>query len=176
MPHFYAFMRKVGTDLLPRQYREPKGFLGQWMSNMVSKAGRATDQRRRMDVPLKLADEPVIYEAKKAAVEADSPHLSEETRKKEVASEMFDHISASCEVLVGIGLVLGYTFWYLAQHPNAQNLFWAELEEYGIDMTNPEQRDVAGPASRSRSIELDSLPYLRGVIHESVIKIMRRNV
>ncbi|CAG8973893.1 hypothetical protein HYALB_00003671 [Hymenoscyphus albidus] len=165
MPHFYAFMRKVGIDLLPRQYRESKGFLEQWMSNMTSKADRATDQKRRMDVPLKLAAEPVIYEATKAAVEADSPHLSEEARKKVVASEMFNHISASREVL---GLVLGYTFWYLAQHPHAQKCIWAELEEYDIDMTNPEQLDVADPASRSRPIELDSLPYIRAVVDESL--------
>ncbi|KAI0513156.1 hypothetical protein F5B22DRAFT_647968 [Xylaria bambusicola] len=76
-------------------------------------------------------DEPTVYETPKIAVEKDSEHLSAESKRKEVRSEMLDHISASREVL---GLVPAYSFWYLAQNPHVQQSIRDELKEANIDM------------------------------------------
>lgn len=67
------------------------------------------------------------------------------------------------------GLVLGYTFWYIAQNPNAQKRIQAELDTHGINMMKPDHFTDKDPVTRkSRAAELDSLPYLRAVIDESL--------
>ncbi|KAF7630134.1 hypothetical protein AFLA_010763 [Aspergillus flavus NRRL3357] len=63
-----------------------------------------------------------------------------------------------------LGLVLGYAFWYLAQHPDAQQRIQTELNSQGIDMRSRET--VTNSSKRPRAVELDSLPYLRAVIDE----------
>ncbi len=92
LPWLYKMMKKVSVDLLPTRYADSRVFLEQWMAGMALKADNATDQARRAGLPLEGADEPVVYEMARAAVERDSPHLSKEAKRQEVASEMFDHI------------------------------------------------------------------------------------
>lgn len=91
-PSLYKLLRYISIDLLPRKYTESADFLGRWMSDMASKADRATDRKRSTGLPLALEDEPVVYDMAKEAVRKDSPHLSEGDQRKQVASEMFDHI------------------------------------------------------------------------------------
>lgn len=166
MPRLYKLMSALGIDLLPSSYTKSKEFLENWMSDMASKADAAIDQKRKAGLQLSFADEPIVYETASAAVEKDSPHLSEQDKREEVSSEMFDHISASREVL---GLVLGYAFWYIAQNPGAQQSIRGELTAHGIEIPRPNDfRDIAERNDRYTSAKLDSLSYLRAVIDESL--------
>ncbi|KAI1167338.1 cytochrome P450 [Nemania serpens] len=155
---------------------------------MASKADAVIDQKRKASLQLAFADEPVVYETARAAVEKDSPHLSEQDKREEVASEMFDHISASREVLGKvpslctllmrrieaeqadrIGLVLGYAFWYIAQNPGAQQAIRGELAAHGIKISRGNEfGDATEHNHRCISSKLDSLPYLKAVIDESL--------
>ncbi|KAL3472722.1 cytochrome P450 [Aspergillus californicus] len=155
MPGLYKFLKTVGINLLPRRYVEATAFLESWMSAMADKAERAITWKRSTGLALPPKDEPVVYETARAAVTEDSPHLSEQEQRMQIASEMFDHVC----------LVLGYAFWYLAQHPGAQHRIHTELQEHGIDMSSPSVygQDTISP---SRAVQLDSLPYLCAVINE----------
>ncbi|GIC86015.1 uncharacterized protein Aud_002375 [Aspergillus udagawae] len=163
-PGLYAFLKLVGINLLPKKYTDATAFLEGWMSQMVEKAERMIGWKQRTGLTLAPKDEPAVYETAMEAVRSDSPHLSEKEQRMQVASEMFDHISASREVL---GLILGYAFWYLAQHPDAQHRISAELDAHGIDMSSRSHdsntQDTGAP---SRATQLDSLPYLHAVIDE----------
>ncbi|KAJ6090442.1 hypothetical protein N7486_009257 [Penicillium sp. IBT 16267x] len=160
MPGLYKLFKALGTNLLPRKYSEGIEYMENWMSAMTDKADHTITLKQNKGLNLEAKDEPVVYETAKEAVKKDSPHLSLEAQKMQVQSEMFDHVSASREVL---GLVCGYALWYLASHPDAQQKIHAELEEHKIDMTSPIHQD---PSGLDRSSRLDSLPYLRAVIDE----------
>ncbi|KAI1432068.1 cytochrome P450 [Xylaria sp. CBS 124048] len=166
MPRLYKLMKSLGINLLPGSYAQSKHFLEKWVSDMVSKADATIDRKRQTGLPVALADDPVVYETAKMAVEKDSPHLSREAKREEVGSEMFDHISASREVL---GLVLGYAFWYIAQNLGAQQTIREELVTRGIDLSCPPQSDDGSEHMRTKTAaKLDSLPYLKAVIDESL--------
>jgi hypothetical protein len=92
LPRLYKLMKFFSIDLLPSSYRDSKKFLENWMSDMASKADTAIDQKYRTSLRLGPADEPVVYETARTAINKDSPHLSERDKREEVASEMFDHI------------------------------------------------------------------------------------
>lgn len=92
LPILYKLVKRLGFDLLPGEYRESRKFLEEWMSDMVSSADRPADDSKRSGKRTRFTDQPTVYEVTKAAVEADSPHLRDETKRKEIASEMFDHI------------------------------------------------------------------------------------
>lgn len=92
MPLLYKLLKSFGVDMLPASYAKSKRFLEKWLSDMASKADAAIDQKRQSNLQLSLADDPVVYEIARAAVEKDSPHLGEQAKREEVASEMFDHI------------------------------------------------------------------------------------
>ncbi|QMW25264.1 hypothetical protein G4B84_000509 [Aspergillus flavus NRRL3357] len=118
-------------------------------------------------MPLALEDEPVVYDMAKEAVRKDSPHLSEGDQRKQVATLVSARIMLMVPKLQRgkvLGLVLGYAFWYLAQHPDAQQRIQTELNSQGIDMRSRET--VTNSSKRPRAVELDSLPYLRAVIDE----------
>lgn len=91
-PYLYKTLKRAGIDMLPKQYAQSRKFLERWMLEMATKADRAAKQDQETSQPLDSADEPVVYEAAKVAVEKQSPAMSEESKRKEVASEMFDHI------------------------------------------------------------------------------------
>lgn len=68
-----------------------------------------------------------------------------------------------------IGLVLGYAFWYISQNPGAQHSIREELTAHGIKMPRPNEfGDPAEHSHRCTSAKLDSLPYLKAVIDESL--------
>ncbi|KAL4905244.1 cytochrome P450 [Aspergillus multicolor] len=165
MPGLYKLLNAIGVDLLPRSYGESKEFLESWMAQMADDAERTIAWTKSTGLPLAAKDEPVVYETAKNAVRKDSPHLSEEEQRMQVASEMFDHISAAREVL---GLVLGYAFWYLAQHPTAQHRIAAELKEHNINTSSssPTPSSTDDNAGSNGATQLDALPYLNAVINE----------
>lgn len=68
------------------------------------------------------------------------------------------------------GLVLAYTFWYLAQHPYAQKRLRDELMASGIDMTSrpTPAADMSTSLSGSIPTALDKVKYLDAVINESL--------
>ncbi|KHN96075.1 Cytochrome P450 [Metarhizium album ARSEF 1941] len=69
----------------------------------------------------------------------------------------------------GTGLVLGYTFWYLAQHRHAQLRIRAELEAAGIDMTKrPAPETDVSISPDSIPVALEKVKYLDAVICESL--------
>lgn len=105
MPRLYKLMSIVGIDLLPNSYTKSKSFLEKWMSDMASKADAVIDQKRKASLQLAFADEPVVYETARAAVEKDSPHLSEQDKREEVASEMFDHICKCAPASGGLACI-----------------------------------------------------------------------
>jgi cytochrome P450 len=75
-------------------------------------------------------------------------------------------IAASREVL---GLVLAYTFWYVAENPQVQQRIRDELTSSGIDMTTvPSPATLGSNLSTSIPSALDKLPYLSAVINESL--------
>jgi len=92
LPRLYRLMRFLSIDLLPSKYRDSKKFLERWMSDMASKAETVINQKHKTRLQLAPADEPIVYETARTAVNKDSPHLSEQNKREEVASEMFDHI------------------------------------------------------------------------------------
>lgn len=92
LPGLFKACSRLGINLMPKSYYEAKAFLEQWVTDMTIKADRAIDQRKTTADTVPPVDQPLIYEATKDAVEKDSPNLDVETKRKEVASEMFDHI------------------------------------------------------------------------------------
>ncbi|OAQ60249.2 cytochrome P450 [Pochonia chlamydosporia 170] len=176
-PLLYGILKKLSIDLLPKKYACSKLFLEDWVENLSTKADTTIAATKKSDASgqpaVAVQDEPVVYAKAKQMVENDSPQLSSHEKRLEVASEMFDHISASREVL---GLVLAYTFWYLAQDPHAQHEILAELTAAGVDVTGVGKKvqresecQSANNQHRDRlAAQLDSLPYLRAVINESL--------
>ncbi|KAL6831653.1 cytochrome P450 [Trichoderma camerunense] len=166
MPFLYNILKNVGIDLLPRSYWTSKKFLETWLRKMESKADETIRQRSKMKHSIPPENQPVVYETIKLAVKKDSPHLDEQTQQAEIGSEMFDHISASREVL---GLVLSYTFWHLAQNPHAQRRVREELIEAGIDLTSaPKLADYSTDLSTALPVALGKLKFLEAVIQESL--------
>lgn len=94
LPGLFKICSRIGIDMMPTSYYNAKAFLEQWVTGMTLKADRAIYQSKATGDTVRHVDQPVVYEATKNAVEKDSPHLNIETRRKEVASEMFDHICA----------------------------------------------------------------------------------
>ncbi|KAF6230034.1 hypothetical protein HO133_004372 [Letharia lupina] len=107
------------------------------------------------------ADIPVVYQQVQKSVWADLKGADTQTKKSEIASELFDHMSAAREVL---GLVLSYTLYYISQNQQAQNRLRSELASAGLSITITDSEPnptLPSPAS------LDSLPYLTAVLNES---------
>jgi hypothetical protein len=92
MPLVNDILRRVGIDTLPKSYTTSKQFLEDWMTEMTLKADHTEENHRLTKDPALAEDQPVVYSAVKAAVEKDSPHLTVDGKRLEVASEMFDHI------------------------------------------------------------------------------------
>ncbi|EQL00455.1 Cytochrome P450 [Ophiocordyceps sinensis CO18] len=117
LPTLTRCLKAVGVDMLPASQRRSTRFLEDWLLDMCERAERAAERGLTQDTP-------VVYRLVKRGVEADMPGASEDTRKREIASELFDQMSGGREVL---GLVLAYTIFYISQNPSAQARLRAEL-------------------------------------------------
>ncbi|KAL8950435.1 MAG: hypothetical protein Q9222_003529 [Ikaeria aurantiellina] len=113
------------------------------------------------------ADYPTVYASVRNAVDHDSSHLDAQSKSSEVASELFDHMSSSREVL---GLVLAYTLYYVSQNPIAQHRLRQEIAS-----ATPEMQNLAGlddsdlqDHNLPSAASLDQLPYLSAIICESL--------
>jgi hypothetical protein len=100
MPQLYVLFKKLGVDLMPSSYVESKSWLEGWMMEMAEKADKTIHQRNNIGQNISHEDQPIVYEATKAAVEKDSPSLSADEKTTQVLSEMFDHICESAAVLI----------------------------------------------------------------------------
>lgn len=92
MPLIYSISRSLGMNLLPKSYARSKDYLEAWMTGMAEKADHLITHRTLTGQAVSVEDEPIVYETIKTAVERDSPQLVGEAKRKEIASELFDHI------------------------------------------------------------------------------------
>ncbi|WPA95405.1 uncharacterized protein RHO25_000004 [Cercospora beticola] len=169
LPGWTRALRKIGVDMLPRSYYTSREALEEWLLEICDRA--------ELDItvmnPTGLSKEPAsLYQVLKAAVEIDSPQMSREEQRLEIASELFDQISGAREVL---GLVLAYTILYISQNPDAQEKLRNEVlacmpRAKSEDATyhddrggDAELKEAQSPAPAS----LDRLPYLSAVLKES---------
>ena len=182
LPTITRWMNALGIDMLPKGHLPSKHYLERWMMGLCDKANEArslTDQGLLKDP----ADIPIVYQQVQKSVETDLKGADRQTKKLEIASELFDHVctrvmpfpsrqqshvtdlrrpaAAAREVL---GLVLGYTLYYISQDKQAQDRLRREIAsaDLSITITNSEPNPtLPSPAS------LDNLPYLTAVLKES---------
>ncbi|KAL8638751.1 MAG: hypothetical protein Q9228_004126 [Teloschistes exilis] len=167
LPLLTRSLAKVGIRLLPETAVQSKKWIESWLMDMI----RAADTSMQTSEKLVLEDSenyPTVYASVKRAASHRSGQKDAESVQAEIASELFDHMSSAREVL---GLVLGYTLYYLAQNPAAQHRLLTEIVSVVPEMQhlsaslnplNPQDRRLPSPAT------LDELPYLSAIINESL--------
>lgn len=77
--------------MLPRDYLSSKTYLEGWMMNLCDKAeeARVLAEQGNIKDP---SDIPVVYQQVKKAVDVDLKEADLETKRLEIASELFDHM------------------------------------------------------------------------------------
>lgn len=91
LPNITKWLNALGIDLLPKEHLPSKHYLEQWMMGLCDKANEA---RSSADLELLKdpADIPVVYQQVEKSVEAGLKGASKQTKKLEIASELFDHM------------------------------------------------------------------------------------
>lgn len=91
LPELTKVVKSLGIDLLPKSHFVSKQYMESWMLAMCDKADEACSllQKGELKDP---ADVPAVYQQVTMAVAEDSPYMHEEIRRREVASELFDHM------------------------------------------------------------------------------------
>ncbi|RFU24981.1 hypothetical protein B7463_g11355, partial [Scytalidium lignicola] len=156
---------------MPNSHHYSKQFLENWLLQLCDRAefiGFTAEKERLMNA----SDTPVVYQLVKKGVDTDMPNASFDTKRKEIASELFDQMSGGREVL---GLVLAYTIYYISQNPSAQARLRTELatlepsmRETDPTLTDEVKRDTFTGGSRLPCPgSLDQLPYLSAILKES---------
>ena len=181
LPTITKWLAALGVDMLPKQHIPSKHYLERWMMGLCDKANEArslADQGLLKDP----ADIPVVYHQVQKATEADMNGADTQTKKLEIASELFDHMCTQmtlpleAAILVAdlylplagarevLGLVLSYTLYYISQNQQSQYRLRSELASAGlaITITDSEPNPALPPPA-----SLDSLPYLTAVLKES---------
>lgn len=93
LPRITRFLKAIGIDILPKEHLGSKLYLERWMIGLCDKANKArilADQSLIKDP----ADIPVVYQQVYKAVEVDLKEADSQTKRLEVASELFDHMCA----------------------------------------------------------------------------------
>ncbi|KAL8956983.1 MAG: hypothetical protein Q9193_005631 [Seirophora villosa] len=161
LPRFTRVLERVGVRLLPKRASTAKKWLESWMMAMC-KAADATMRRAEKSTLENDADFPTVYASVRGATDQDSNHLDAHSKQSEVASELFDHMASSREVL---GLVLAYALYYLSQKPAAQRRLREEIAFAAPEMHRPSSSNSPNLPSAAT---LDKLPYLSAIICESL--------
>ncbi|KAI1818321.1 cytochrome P450 [Poronia punctata] len=161
MPLVHKMLTSLGVDLMPAGHVESTEWLESWMMEMCDGAERTLHNKSHQPEDAPLVFEPVYSASKKEYTPSDL-----ESRRKAIASELFDHMSGAREVL---GLVLAYTIFYIARHPTAQQTLREELVAAQLDMRwhGEEVTDSSGGKMPSPQA-MDKLPYMSAVLKESL--------
>ncbi|KAB2571079.1 Cytochrome P450 98A1 [Lasiodiplodia theobromae] len=156
LPALSKLVTKLGFSIIPKEGKEATRWLEDWLQQMCDRADAAIEKGDLLDA----ANVPIVYQQVKQAVNRDCSDDSETTRKRKIASELFDHMSSAREVL---GLVLGYAIFYLSGKPEVQSKLREELLGLSSPITaGTSESQLPTPSS------LDDLPYLDAVIKESL--------
>ena len=85
------WLHVLGVDMLPKAHLLSKYYLEQWMLDLCDKANeaRARAGQRLLKDP---ADVPVVYQQVQKIVNTDMKGADKQTKKLEIASELFDHL------------------------------------------------------------------------------------
>ncbi|KAG9764882.1 hypothetical protein KCU73_g752, partial [Aureobasidium melanogenum] len=162
LPGFTTILSYLGISPLGSRYYHARSWLEKWILDMCSRADEILE-RRSYGLETPTADQPTVYEQVKSAVEKDCPNLDATAKRLLVASELWDQLSGAREVL---GLVMGYSFHYIAGSPDSQNSMRAEFHSVDTFTTpitlqtkdsKPSQFSVNLPADWS---SLNVLRYL----------------
>jgi hypothetical protein len=91
LPRITQWLKAVGIDMLPRDYLSSKTYLEGWMMGLCDKAeeARVLAEQGNIEDP---AEIPVVYQQVKKGVEVDLKGADLETKRLEIASELFDHM------------------------------------------------------------------------------------
>lgn len=161
LPRLTQILNMIGVDLMPAGHAESTQWIEDWVMRMCNGATRTVQSK-----PEHLEDNPLVFEAVYSASEKNPSGEDFETRRRSVASELFDHMSGAREVL---GLVLAYTIYYISRHPTAQQTLRDEVRAAQLDMSlHGANAAESGSGMYMPSPQaLDKLPYLSAVLKES---------
>ena len=99
LPKATQMLKSVGIDMLPKEHLPSKQYLERWMMGLCDKADAAhlrADQGNVKDP----AETPVVYQKVKEAVEVNLKGADFQTKKLEIASELFDHMCMQVSFLL----------------------------------------------------------------------------
>lgn len=91
LPTFTKRLNALGIDMLPRGHIPSKNYLERWTMDLCDKANEAYSlaDQGLLRHP---ADIPIVYQQVQKSVEADLKAADKQTKKLEIASELFDHM------------------------------------------------------------------------------------
>ena len=91
LPNVTQMLKLVGINMLPKEHPTSIHYLELWMMGLCDKA-EAERLRAGQGMVKDPADIPVVYQQAKQAVEVDLKGADVQTKKREIASELFDHM------------------------------------------------------------------------------------
>ncbi|KAL8801945.1 MAG: hypothetical protein Q9182_004126 [Xanthomendoza sp. 2 TL-2023] len=163
LPLLTRSLEKVGIKLLPKSAMASKKCIEAWLMEMSKAADASMQTADKMSEDC--ADFPTVYACVKGATSQQSSGKDVLSIQSEIAKKFWlSHTKA-------IGLVLGYTLYYLAQNPTTQDRLRAEVASVApemqrlsstLDPLNCRDRHLPSPET------LDELPYLSAIINESL--------
>ena len=91
LPRITQWLRLLGIDMLPKEHLPGKLYLEQWMMGLCDKADEVCSLASQ-GIAQDPADIPVVYQQLKTAVELSMKDADYQTKKLEIASELFDEM------------------------------------------------------------------------------------
>lgn len=90
-PNLTRCLKLLGIDMLPKSQHHSTRYLENWLLELCDRAEsvRLTAEKERLP---NVGETPVVYQLVKKVVEADMPNASLDTKRKEIASELFDQM------------------------------------------------------------------------------------
>lgn len=91
LPTLTRCLKWFGMDMLPQSQHHATHFLENWLLELCDSAElvRLASEKEAIR---RVSDTPVVYELVKRGVDNDMPNANPETKRNEVASELFDHM------------------------------------------------------------------------------------
>lgn len=170
LPHFTAFLGKLGIHLVPTWVNDANRELEQWTQERcdITSAYIKNGLLAKDNDP---ANEPVVFNAmltgisKEEKLRGQESVLKNETLKYpelSIASEMIDHLAAGHETS---GITLTYLSWQLSQNIPLQDALRAELLSLSPNMSLSTSGSTGSiPGSK----DLDNLPLLHAILMETL--------
>ena len=91
LPRMTRCLKAMGIDMLPPEHYMSRKYLGDWMLDLCEKSDQAPSSEDCAKTG-HLPNRPTLYEQIKEAVEVDLKGADPELQRREVASELLDHI------------------------------------------------------------------------------------